>query len=310
MKRFVYLVLCLTVLVLSLMACGSGGSAAAGADTGGTDKCAGIKCSGHGKCALVEGEPACACDEGFFAQGFNCVTEGTGGDAGAGTDGGSGDKCDGVDCSAHGLCALLEGAPACVCDKGYFAEGLGCLPLGGDAGMKDAGGVDTGSDAGQDTGGWDTGTGDDAGGAVDASVCATFGDQCGVSGGVDYGTCCDGACAPIGKRCCHEPAGSCDPGSLALYNHGCCEGSWCDDATTKCVVATCYPSSAPGSGGPGCKQAGFPELPCCDTGFVCIEDPIYGFLCCAPAGVVVPVDKTWVCCSGSAEIKGNIASCM
>lgn len=38
------------------------------------------------------------------------------------------DPCAGVDCSGHGLCQDVEGAPVCRCDPGYQAAGLACVP--------------------------------------------------------------------------------------------------------------------------------------------------------------------------------------
>lgn len=37
--------------------------------------CEGIPCSGHGRCVVVRGEPACACEEGYTtdATGINCL---------------------------------------------------------------------------------------------------------------------------------------------------------------------------------------------------------------------------------------------
>jgi subtilisin-like proprotein convertase family protein len=35
--------------------------------------------------------------------------------------------CDGITCSGHGSCADLAGAAYCVCDEGYYSEGLTCL---------------------------------------------------------------------------------------------------------------------------------------------------------------------------------------
>jgi hypothetical protein len=44
-----------------------------------TDPCEGVVCSGHGRCVVVRGEPACACEEGFRADatGVNCIAPST-----------------------------------------------------------------------------------------------------------------------------------------------------------------------------------------------------------------------------------------
>ncbi len=36
-------------------------------------------------------------------------------------------KCEGVDCSGHGRCALQVGEPVCVCDDGFEPQGLECV---------------------------------------------------------------------------------------------------------------------------------------------------------------------------------------
>ncbi len=47
--------------------------------------------------------------------------------AATGCDGGGEDLCAGVDCGAHGRCALLGGLPVCACDPGYVADGRSCI---------------------------------------------------------------------------------------------------------------------------------------------------------------------------------------
>jgi len=40
-----------------------------------------------------------------------------------------GDPCEGQTCSGHGTCAVIGGAPLCVCDEGYHGEGdTKCVP--------------------------------------------------------------------------------------------------------------------------------------------------------------------------------------
>lgn len=38
-----------------------------------SNPCDGVPCSGRGKCAVVRGEPMCACDPGFRPEGLNCL---------------------------------------------------------------------------------------------------------------------------------------------------------------------------------------------------------------------------------------------
>jgi hypothetical protein len=44
-----------------------------------------------------------------------------------GCDGGGEDSCQGVSCSDHGQCGLVDGRAVCLCEAGYQAEGLTCL---------------------------------------------------------------------------------------------------------------------------------------------------------------------------------------
>ena len=93
-----------------------------GTDAGAAGKCAGVSCSGHGMCALAGGEPLCACDRDYYAEGFECLPlHGDGGifDAGPGDD---------------------AGRDAAVGDTGA------------DAGPSDSGTSDAGHDAGADAG--------------------------------------------------------------------------------------------------------------------------------------------------------------
>ncbi len=78
------------------------------------DPCAGVDCSGHGSCAVQDGQAVCLCDEGYRAQGLECVAET--------------DPCEGVTCSGHGRCEVVGGGATCVCDPGYQPEGLECRP--------------------------------------------------------------------------------------------------------------------------------------------------------------------------------------
>jgi len=41
-----------------------------------TDPCDGVTCSGHGRCLTDRGTPVCVCDEGFLAEGLECVCDG------------------------------------------------------------------------------------------------------------------------------------------------------------------------------------------------------------------------------------------
>src|SRR5690606_12180805 len=41
------------------------------------------------------------------------------------------DACEGVSCGPQGMCVIQAQAPACMCNTGYRAEGLSCVPIVG-----------------------------------------------------------------------------------------------------------------------------------------------------------------------------------
>jgi hypothetical protein len=45
---------------------------------------------------------------------------------------GRSDPCEGITCSGHGGCVVVEGNPTCECDQGYVPEGLHCVSEGGE----------------------------------------------------------------------------------------------------------------------------------------------------------------------------------
>ena len=81
------------------------------------DTCLNEDCSGHGLCALVDGQALCLCDAGFSAVGLACVADDV-------------DPCQGVDCSGFGTCAVEESGAVCNCQAGYHTEGLSCVEDG------------------------------------------------------------------------------------------------------------------------------------------------------------------------------------
>ncbi len=96
-------------LVATLM-----GISGCGDDSGSSDPCKDVDCSGHGRCAVTTEDTAvCLCDPGYRSEGLACVEET--------------DPCAGVACSGHGSCAVQDGEPVCVRDEGYHAQGLECL---------------------------------------------------------------------------------------------------------------------------------------------------------------------------------------
>jgi hypothetical protein len=94
-------------------------------------ECAGVTCSGHGRCVVVQGmpnEPLCQCDAGYQVMGrTSCVAPA--------------DPCMNVDCNTGGTCAVAGGTAVCACGPGFQPSGrTRCVPLAaGDGGVCPAG---------------------------------------------------------------------------------------------------------------------------------------------------------------------------
>jgi len=164
---------------LVLVGCGSGtgteagdaGGAGAG-DSGAKDRCSGIKCSGHGACAVVKGEPECACDDGYYPEGLNCLPFGEK-DAGLEDAGDVGSK------DAGSKDAETDAAADAARED-----------AGRDAGKHDAS-VDAYDDGGEEDGGEDASIPGDTGGEED-----------GGDGGDTGEPSCQHTCYPQGKIEC------------------------------------------------------------------------------------------------------------
>ena len=76
----------------------------------GADLCDDVTCSGHGECQDDGENEWCVCDEGYIAEGLDCIL-----------------GCDGVTCSGHGICSVVSGAEVCTCEAGFHATGLNCI---------------------------------------------------------------------------------------------------------------------------------------------------------------------------------------
>ena len=76
----------------------------------GEDLCEDQTCSGHGECQEDGENEWCVCDEGYIADGMECIL-----------------GCDGVTCSGHGTCSVVSGAEVCTCEAGFYATGLSCI---------------------------------------------------------------------------------------------------------------------------------------------------------------------------------------
>ena len=78
-----------------------------------TDPCFGVTCTGHGTCVVQDDAASCDCDQGYHAQGLECLSDT--------------DPCQDVDCSGHGTCDASGGTAVCHCADGYHALGLECV---------------------------------------------------------------------------------------------------------------------------------------------------------------------------------------
>ena len=76
----------------------------------GADLCEDVTCSGHGECQDDGENEWCVCDEGYIADGMECIL-----------------GCNGVTCSGHGVCSVVSGAEVCTCEAGFHASGLNCI---------------------------------------------------------------------------------------------------------------------------------------------------------------------------------------
>ena len=76
----------------------------------GADLCEEETCSGHGEFQNDGENEWCACDEGYIADGMECIL-----------------GCNGVTCSGHGSCSVISGAEVCTCEAGFYATGLNCI---------------------------------------------------------------------------------------------------------------------------------------------------------------------------------------
>jgi hypothetical protein len=77
--------------------------------------CVGVSCGNNGDCIEQNGLAQCRCDDGYVADGQQCVAE---------------NACDGVDCGSNGNCTTdSNGDPRCSCGAGYEADGLSCVAV-------------------------------------------------------------------------------------------------------------------------------------------------------------------------------------
>lgn len=74
-----------------------------------------VDCDSHGTCAVEGGTNAvCLCQAGYRAEGTHCVAVV------------AGNECQGVTCSSHGNCVVVDGSPKtplCLCATGYHSAG-------------------------------------------------------------------------------------------------------------------------------------------------------------------------------------------
>ena len=117
------------------------------------------------------------------------------------------DPCVGVSCSGHGRCVSDGDNAGCVCDDGYRAEGLSCVPVGAD------GDADVDGDDEQD---------------IDSDA------DSGLDGDVEAGPC--SSCEPD-EECCGEACVDLDsdPANCGECGLTCEVGEVCDDGTCTSV---------------------------------------------------------------------------
>ncbi len=115
--------------------------------------CDEITCSDKGACSVLAGKPVCNCDNGYYAEGRECLVDpcyevtcsghgacsNNNGTAECGCEDGfhvdesdslnciADDPCDGVTCSDHGVCNSDSGEAVCSCNHGFNADGLSCI---------------------------------------------------------------------------------------------------------------------------------------------------------------------------------------
>ncbi len=108
-----------------------------------TNVCAAVSCSNHGSCTVVDGNPTCACNSGFHAEGLSCVPDACvkqcgsrvcGGNDGCG---GTCGTCSGTDvCNASGQCVPVPPSSASLKVNNYSSQSLYYLyvsPCGSDS---------------------------------------------------------------------------------------------------------------------------------------------------------------------------------
>ncbi len=86
-------------------------------------RCKGIDCSGHGRCEVEEGNPVCRCDEGYRADGLDCVEDCSGDDLTCRCSGDNdchdGDACTSDRCD-EGACQNTPLADGTACEDGAY----------------------------------------------------------------------------------------------------------------------------------------------------------------------------------------------
>lgn len=193
--------------------------------------------------------------------------------------------CDDVECSGHGICEVGAGGAFCICDAGYRAVGLACLPDGPDG--------DADSDADFDDDVFDDGD-------IEPECIEEGGEG---PTGPGLPTCCDGlesvSCAEVG------PDGSCGAPTGVI----CC--TYCGDGVCGLGENVCN-CSDDCSDGPECLDEGErgrdsdPSARCCDDldEVVCGE-PFGGGGCSGEVDCFVCVH----CGDGECGTGENICNC-
>ncbi len=237
----------LAACIIGLLACCQGNKSP-------EEPCAGVSCSDHGACAVLDGEPVCLCDEGYDAEGLECVEAPL-------------SPCSGVNCSDHGICEVRDGEPWCVCYEHFHNEGgTSCVPddEGPCHGMTDGMPCDDGR--------YCTVNDACAGGACTGST-----NPCD-----DGESCTADACNEADDACEHKPApdgAQCDDGrhcTLAeICTGGVCGGGmprYCSDADP-CTEDSCDEENET------CVNAVVPDGTPCDGAYCVLGEECMGGVC-------------------------------
>ncbi|HOX42295.1 MAG TPA: proprotein convertase P-domain-containing protein [Myxococcota bacterium] len=233
--------------VLSSAGCGREGY-----DPAAPTPCDGILCSGHGTCADLDGAPYCVCDDGYYADGLECLELIVD------------NPCAGITCSGYGVCAVRGGEAVCVCAQGYHNpadDRANCVPDTHPCDGEDGSPCDDTEFCTVDdicVQGLCRGQPNDCsdGNSCTVDICNELEDRCVGTAAPDLTPCDDGRYCTLGEVC---QAGLCAQG----YERNCEDGNSCTD--DRCDVDTDSCVNEPANDGSACDDGAF-----CSEGETCL----------------------------------------